>query len=159
MVTSSVVQSSPDTCVITCPRCDQTTAIPMAQLQFRETQHVRCRCGCTLRLVRLDQRQHPRTPVQLSGALLDVSTQAPVTPLTVIDLSLGGVRFTTDLSALEVGECYRIQFSLDDALQTKIHNDIVIRILHTDQTYGAEFLHPECHQELNFYLTPWGVQL
>ena len=79
--------------------------------------------------------------------------------MTIIDLSMGGVRFATHLSCLQVGESYRIVFSLDDTLQTEIREDIVLRLLHTDQTFGAEFIHPECHDELNFYLTPWAVQL
>ena len=81
-----------------------------------------------------------------------------LSPITIIDLSLGGVRFTTLLS-LQVGESYRIVFSLDDVLQTEIREYMAIRIVHSDQTYGAEFLHPECHNELHFYLTPWAAQI
>ena len=160
MATSSVVRTSPDTCVITCPRCAQCTTVPTTQVRLsQEPLHVPCDCGLMLRLVRMDQRRYPRIPVQLRGTLLDVATHTPLTPVTIIDLSLGGVRFATDLSALQVGEIYHIVFNLDDALRTEIRQDIEIRRLHTDQTFGAEFHHPACSDELEFYLTPWGVQL
>ncbi|MDH3601023.1 MAG: PilZ domain-containing protein [Candidatus Tectomicrobia bacterium] len=159
MATSSVVRTSPDICVITCPRCEQGIPVPTAQLRLsQEPLHVPCACGCMLRLVRMDQRRFPRKPVDLIGALLDVTTHTLLTPVTIIDLSLGGVRFAAQLSSLQVGESYRIGFRLDDAIQTEIQADIAIRILHTDQTFGAEFLHPECDDELDFYLNPWGVR-
>ena len=58
-----------------------------------------------------------------------------------------------------VGENYRIAFSLDDKLNTEIQEAIAVRVIHTDRTFGVEFLDPECHDELNFYLTPWAVEL
>ena len=160
MATSSVVRTSPDTCVITCPRCGQGTAIPTAHLRLSQKPlHVRCGCGCGLRLVQMNQRRFPRKPVQLSGTLLDVTNHTILATITIIDLSLGGVRFATHLSRLQVGEHYRIVFRLDDPLQTEIREDIAIRIVHTDGTLGVEFLHPECYDELDFYLTPWAVEL
>jgi hypothetical protein len=107
----------------------------------------------------MNQRQFPRKPVELSGALLEATTHTPLTTVAIIDLSLGGVRFATSLSSLQVGESYRIVFSLDDAVQTEIQEDIVLQHLHTDQTFGAKFLHPECYDELDFYLNPWSVRL
>lgn len=159
MATSSVRQTTSDTCVITCPRCSQSTAIPKEQLQLsKKTQHVRCVCGCMLRLVRLDQRRFPRQPVKLIGTLHHLTNQSCVATVTIVDLSVGGVRFTTDRTSLQVGKRYRIQFKLDDGLQTEIRADIVIRILHTDKTYGAEFLNSDCHADLDFYLAPWGMK-
>ena len=160
MTTSSVVQTSPDTCVVTCPRCEKDSSISIAQLRVAlEPLHVPCNCGCILRLVRMDQRRHPRQSVELSGSLLDVTTDTALTAVTIIDLSLGGIRFRTPLCSLQVGESYRIVFNLDNTLRTEIREDIAIRLVHTDETFGAEFLHPECNDELDFYLNPWKLQL
>lgn len=160
MATSSVVRSSPDTCTITCPRCEQGTSVPTAELRLaQEPLHVPCACGCILRLVRMDQRQFPRQPVELSGALLDATTHTHLTTVTILDLSLGGIRFATSRPALQVDEHYRIVFCLDDAVRTEIGEEMVIRLVHTDETFGAEFVHPECGEALDFYLTPWAVQL
>ncbi|MDH3600358.1 MAG: PilZ domain-containing protein [Candidatus Tectomicrobia bacterium] len=159
MATSSVVRTSPDTCVITCPRCAQGNTLPIVQLRWgQELPHVRCGCGFMLRLVRMDQRRFPRKPVQLSGVLLNATTHTPLTTVSIIDLSLGGVRFVTPLSSFQVGERYRIVFSLDDALRTEIREDIVVRHVTDSQYFGAEFFHPECYDELDFYLTPWAIQ-
>ena len=159
MATSSVVRTSPDTCTITCPRCEQGTSVPTAELrQSQEPLHVPCACGCILRLVRMDQRQFPRKPVELSGALLDATTHTHLTPVTILDLSLGGIRFATGLSSLQVGEHCHIVFRLDDAVHTEICEELVIRLVHPDETVGAEFVHPECDEALGFYLTPWAVQ-
>lgn len=134
--------------------------MPIAELRVsQEPLHVACTCGCILRLVHMNQRRFPRTPIELSGMLLDATTHTPLTPVAIIDLSLGGVRFATALSSLQVGDSYRIVFSLDDAVQTEIQEDIALRHLHTDQTFGAEFLHLECYDELDFYLNPWSVRL
>ena len=160
MATSSVVRTSPDTYVVTCPRCEQDASIPTAQLRAsHEPLHVPCNCGCVLRLVRMDQRRHPRQPVQLIGSLLDLTTHTTRSPVTILDLSLGGVRFATHLASLQVGESYRIVFHLDDPLRSEIREDIALRLVHTDQTFGAEFLHPECYDELDFYLNPWRIRL
>jgi len=78
MATSSVVRTSPDTCVITCPRCEQSTPTPIAQIWLSQESLHPGACGFILRLVRMDQRRFPRKPVELSGALLDVKTWRPV---------------------------------------------------------------------------------
>lgn len=160
MATSSVVRTSPETCIITCPRCAQAITLPTSRFRLgQKPPDVRCGCGRVLRFVRLDRRRFPRKPVELSGALLSGLTYTPLTTVTIIDLSLYGVRFTTPLSSLQVGERYRIVFRLDDAVQTEIQEEIAIRLVHTDRTFGAEFLHPKYGEELDFYLTPWAVQL
>ena len=93
MGTSSVVRTGPDSYVITCP-CGQNTALSRAQMHDAQhtTLHVPCGCGCTLQVI-CERRRFTRKPVQLYGALLHAVTLAPLTTLTVIDISLGGIGF------------------------------------------------------------------
>ncbi len=82
-----------------------------------------------------------------------------MTSINIIDLSRGGVRLTAPDATLEVGERYRITFRLDDTLRTEIRENIVIRIVHSDGIFGAEFLQLHCVQELDFYLKSWAVKM
>lgn len=160
MAASFVVRTSINSCAITCQHCAAHIAISTTRLQqHRAPTNLVCEdCGHTFQIVR-DERRFPRMTLCLEGMLLEVSTHAPLASLTITDLSLSGLRCRMiDHPHLQVGALYTIVFRLNDAIQSKIQEDIVVRQLYDAQTVGAEF-HPPDHYnfDLDFYLNSWVV--
>jgi len=159
MSTAPVLRNSPTTCVVTCKQCGQRTTLGLAQLQDCYTLPVTCACGHVTRLVR-ERRRFERKAVKLAGELVDIRTQVPLAKVNLLDLSLGGVRFVSHQRDVKMEDRFTLIFRLDDACQTTIREDIVVRNVTDSQHVGAEFLCKETYNfELDFYLTPYTIRL
>lgn len=158
MAASRVIRNSRSTCVVICRRCGQQITVRLERMRQRRTLPVMCGCGRELRLVR-ERRGEARQAVELLGALLDVTTHAFLTSVTITDLSLKGVGFESPQRVIEVEHLYRLNFRLDDAEQTEIEEDIVVGNVQDGQRVGAAFLYQGGYNfELDFYLAPWSAQ-
>ena len=131
----------------------------LERLRHQHKLPITCGCGKVMRLVH-DRRGFKRKPIELSGTLLDVMTQAPLATVTITDLSLGGVGFAAHQYTIEVEALFTLTFDLDDDCQTLIQEEIVVRSVQDNQHVGVEFLYKENYNfDLDFYLAPWAVKL
>jgi len=138
----------------TCPKCaDKGIISGTTYRDLHTTLTATCLCGYRF-LVLLNTRQYYRKSVSLIGTYTPPSKSA-TRRITVTDLSLSGVRFHTLLPhALNVGDVIELDFSLDDAKHTRLHQWAVVRWVES-QEVGAEFCNFQTYEkELGFYLRP-----
>lgn len=138
----------------TCPKCaDKGIVSGTAYRDPHTTLTATCACGHRF-IVLLNTRQYYRKPVCLTGTYTAPGESA-AKRITVEDLSLSGVRFHTLLPhTLKVEAVVELDFSLDDAKHTRLHQRAVIRWVEGQQV-GAEFCNFKAYEkELGFYLRP-----
>ncbi len=159
MDTLSVIRTSPDTCAVACPSCKRRNNIRLEELRKCYTFNTVCSCGRSLQLV-TERRGFERKQVELPGTLLDIMTLEVLTDVMIVDLSLGGLSFISHHHTIEKDEPFTICFCLDDECQSEIREEITVKSLKEQNQIGAEFLYNDTYNfDLDFYLTPWEVQL
>jgi hypothetical protein len=115
-------------------------------------------CGHRMPIL-FNTRHYDRKAVGLAGTYIPPG-ESTGRQMTVVNLSVTGVHLRTPLPhMLHVDDIIDLAFGLEDGRHTEIREDIAIRLVHTDETFGAEFVEPECDEALHFYLTPWTVQI
>jgi hypothetical protein len=117
-----------------------------------------CLCGNVFHLV-CDNRRFVRKPVTLVGYLCQSGTDSSEESegITILDLSLGGLRFQSQRSDIQVGDRFNVRFSLDAGLGEWIEQDIVVRHIQNTHMIGAEFVDPACNTKLDLYLTSYTI--
>jgi len=75
--------------------------------------------------------------------------------MTVRNISLTGIGFETlSPHGLGKGDEIRVRFTLDDAKQSEIERDVIVRVV-KDKYIGGEFSDPNLYDKtLGFYLMP-----
>jgi hypothetical protein len=140
--------------VITCPQCAKISQVCAAAYRdLHASVKVKCSCGHRFSVL-FNTRHFYRKDVSFSG-IYTPSGGTTKRQMTVVNLSMTGVRFDTLLPhTLQVDDVVQLVFRLDDQQGTEIHNKIIIRRVDGKQI-GAEFCDlQEYQRELGFYLRP-----
>jgi hypothetical protein len=146
-----------NTGTITCKQCGKTKTIDVTQFKnIRKYVKVKCACGFIFDIL-FESRKYYRKKVWLKGKLLKSQSDHPIDEITIIDISVGGVRFLTNLKNMNHGEIYKIEFFLDDEYRSHVKEGIVIKYI-KNREIGAEFAESEKYNyDLDFYLTPFSI--
>jgi hypothetical protein len=145
--------------VVTCKDCEKPWELQRGQLPQRgQKLEILCLCGNVFYLA-CDNRRFVRKPVELAGYLCQSGMASPEEgeAITILDISLGGLRFQSQRSDIQVGDRFNVRFFLDARLGGWIEQDIVAR--HVQDTYmiGAEFVDPAYNADLDLYLTSYTI--
>ena len=159
MTTQPVGLSTSGSYMARCKDCDKPWELRHDQLPQRgQKLEIMCPCGNVFHLV-CDNRRFVRKPVELAGCLYNsgtVSSEAGEA-ITILDISLGGLRFQSQRSDIQVGDQFSVRVFLDAGPGGWIEQKIVAR--HVQDTYiiGAEFIDPAYNADLDLYLTSYTI--
>lgn len=145
--------------VVACKDCDKPWELEREQLPQRgQKLEFLCLCGNVFHLA-CDNRRFVRKPVILAGYLCQSGTASPEEgeAITIIDISLGGLRFQSQRSDIQVGDRFNVRFFLDARLGEWIEQDIVVRHIQNTHRFGAEFVDPAYNAKLDLYLTSYTI--
>lgn len=145
--------------VVTCRDCDKPWELRREQLPQRgQKLEILCLCGNVFHLA-CDNRRFVRKSVELAGYLCQSGMASPEAgeAIMILDISLGGLRFQSQRSDIQVGDRFNVRFFLDAGLGRWIEQDIVAR--HVQDTYmiGGEFDDPAYNADLDLYLTSYTI--
>lgn len=159
MTTQSAGLNTAVSYVVTCKDCEKPWELQRGQLPQRgQKLEILCLCGNVFHLA-CDNRRFVRKPVELAGYLCQSGMASPEEgeAITILDISLGGLRFQSQRSDIQVGDRFNVRFFLDARLGGWIEQDIVAR--HVQDTYmiGAEFVDPAYNADLDLYLTSYTI--
>ena len=110
--------------------------------------------GCNF-AVSVEHRDFYRKRTNLEGSYSHLSNGGKNERMQVLNLSIGGIGFATrNFNALSVGDRIKMNFILDDAMQSIVRKEGVVR--HAYRNYvGCEFTDTEnVDKNLAFYLMP-----
>ncbi|MFT5726891.1 MAG: hypothetical protein ACI8PB_001023 [Desulforhopalus sp.] len=138
-----------------CPCCEKTYQVSVAK--FKNTKHkLGTRCNCAKRFeIDLNFRRFYRKGVEIFGEFTNLSSgSGKWFAMTVIDLSMSGLRFkTVGLTGIKKDNRLRVKFTIDSN-RTDLEKEVVVRNVGTRQ-YGCEFINLSYEEkELGFYLFP-----
>lgn len=145
--------------VVTCLSCGIQRTINMASYSFKDlsVKALKVKCSTCQRsfFVRFDLRGYDRIAVQCPGHLLDEASGAPLSPLTVVSLSVGGAGLQLNTPVeLEVGQHCILTFMLDDPDHTSICETVTVTRVQ-GHFVGTEFYPPDKYNHaLDFYIFP-----
>lgn len=158
MTRSVVKRTHHDTYQITCQQCGNHTELGHHQLPRRRRKlTITCDCGHVFKVV-CDRRREARQPLHIEGYLFASGTKEPRGDITIIDLSISGLRFVSTRPDIEVDNSFTVGFFLDDASAAWIEQDIVVRGIQASQLVRAEFANPDLYSvDLDFYLMTFSL--
>jgi hypothetical protein len=159
VTTQSVVPSTSGSYVARCKDCGKPWELRREQLpQPGQKLEILCYCGNVFYLI-CDNRRFVRKPVELVGYLCQSGTASPETgeAITILDISLGGLRFRSQRSDIQVGDRLSACFFLDAELGGWIEEEIVVRHVQDTHMVGAEFIDPAYNAHLDLYLTSYTI--
>lgn len=145
--------------VVTCKDCDKPWELQREQLPQRgQKLEILCLCGNVFHLA-CDNRRFVRKPVELAGYLYQSGTASPEEgeAITILDISLGGLRFQSQRSDIQVGDRFNVRFFLDAGMGGWIEQDIVARHIQDTYMIGAEFVDLAYNAALDLYLTSYTI--
>jgi hypothetical protein len=145
--------------VVTCKDCEKPWELQRGQLPQRgQKLEILCLCGNVFHLA-CDNRRFVRKPVELAGYLCQSGMASPEEgeAITILDISLGGLRFQSQRSDIQVGDRFNVRFFLDARLGGWIEQDIVARHIQDTYMIGAEFVDPAYNADLDLYLTSYTI--
>lgn len=137
---------------ITCPHCDRQKTIPNEQLcKGGRSLRVKCSCQNVFALV-TNRRRFQRRDVNFIGDMMVSASHKRLAAINIISLSIEGLGFRAEALELQVGDTFTVAFSLDNAAETAIVDEIVICNIHNGMV-GAKFLARNGYNpEIDFYL-------
>jgi hypothetical protein len=155
ILTQEANQQSHNEAEITCPECQTTRTINVAQLRSSKKRiKAKCRCGCIFDMsdVSLDMRKFYRKKTNLRGSYSNVNMNKTGF-MRVKNVSYTGVSFEIEKKAeIEVGDTLGVRFVLDDGQKTEINRAVVVKNIR-DKLIGAEFSDNQVFDiELCYYL-------
>jgi PilZ domain len=144
---------------VTCSSCGNKRVLNMLKYSGRfanmgdKSLKVKCKCNHVAEII-CEFRKFPRVKVNLKGTLFQRSTKKPFGNVTIDSLSLGGVGFFLHSSlAVKKGEIFELLFTLDDAEQSVVREEVTVRRVHGN-AIGVEFRDKNKYNyELDFYIT------
>ena len=155
-MTAKLHVTSQDTVSVSCPRCKKGRDIHVARFKGRRDIGIKCPCGNAWQ-VRVEYRREYRKKTDLKGSYRSLPADGKPGEaglMKVVDLSRKGVRMKIDNfpSGLKAGDQLNIEFKLDDANQSPIYREVVVKNLHPPYV-GTVFHHPPVEDNiLGFYL-------
>lgn len=143
--------------IFICPKCETTNTADVqkfASIQKAVRLKARCTCGHVYKAI-LERRRYYRKSVHLRGTYA-IEGRPDHAPLTVVDISMTGLKFTTRYAAgLKRGTPLILEFQLDDLHATRIQKQCVVRSV-TSENVGVEFAAMDAantyDKALGFYL-------
>lgn len=159
MTTQSAGLNTAVSYVVTCKDCEKPWELQRGQLPQRgQKLEILCLCGNVFHLA-CDNRRFVRKPVELAGYLYQSGVASPEEgeAITILDISLGGLRFQSQRSDIQVGDRFNVRFFLDARLGGWIEQDIVARHIQDTYMIGAEFVDPAYNADLDLYLTSYTI--
>ncbi|MCF8026024.1 MAG: PilZ domain-containing protein [Desulfobacteraceae bacterium] len=155
-MTAKVRVTSQNMVSVSCPRCKKGRDIHAARFKGHRDIRIKCPCGNAWQ-VQVEYRREYRKKTELKGsykALPKDGKPGDAGRMKVVDLSRRGVRMQiSNLPyGLDVGDRLNIEFKLDDANQSTIRREVVVKNLHPPYV-GAVFHNPPVEDNiLGFYL-------
>lgn len=155
---NTVYISSKNSATFTCPKCETTKTVDVtryAQIEQKVKVKSTCRgCGHAWTSV-LEKRKKYRKGVSLQGTFAHIVDNRPVYKgaMEVINISAGGLKIKLQGPLdLNLNDKLRVEFNLDDARNTLISKDVLVKNL--DGPYiGLAYSHAEGDDPaLGFYL-------
>jgi hypothetical protein len=159
MTTQPVGLNTAGSSVVRCKDCDKPWELRREQLPQRgQKLEILCVCGNVFHLT-CDNRRFVRKPVELAGFLCQGGTASPEEEeaITILDISVGGLRFESQRSNIQVGDRFKVCFSLDAGPEGGIEQEIVVRHVRGSHMIGAEFIDPVYNTDLDLYLTSYTI--
>jgi PAS domain S-box-containing protein len=144
---------------LACHACYRQRVLDIADIRSLGTRFkATCPCGQSMR-VRIELRREYRKTVHLEGIFIrdSLNRLTPQSdqwgPLTVRNLSRRGIGFTIqDHSPMNIGDCFRVKFSLDNTAGSIIQKEVAVRSI-TGDIVGCEFVdHDPCDVTIGFYM-------
>ncbi len=155
METQKVYVNQDDTAVLVCPNCGLSKNISVAKFKARrDSLKIRCKCQSTFS-VSFEFRRAHRKKTNLKGYYSRLPACKESHGMLVKNISQTGIGFATFAphNLMKSSEV-RVTFTLDDAKQSKIEKDVVVRVIE-DKYVGCEFTDPsKFDKALGFYLMP-----
>jgi len=153
----TVYISSTNHATFTCPECEATKTVDVTRYaQMDQTVKVKskCSCGYTWTSV-LEKRKVYRKGVRLPGTFTHLVDNNPVEKgsMVVTDISAGGLKIKMlEPVDLRMNDKLRVEFQLDDARQTPISKDVLVKNI-DGINIGVAFSRAESDDPaLGFYL-------
>lgn len=137
--------------VIICPACGFIKTVDSRKVRIpKKPITTRCPCGHVFSF-QIELRQYHRKSVDLLGSCENTS-EKEMGRIRIRDLSMGGIGFFI-LSPMVIseGDSLRLQFELDDARQTPLIRNAVVKFVLGD-TIGASFTGTWFDKDFAFYL-------
>jgi hypothetical protein len=153
--TQTVYVNQDDTAVLVCPNCGLSKNINVAKFKAgRDSLKIRCKCQSTFS-VSFEFRKAHRKKTNLIGYYSRLPACKDSHGMLVKNISQTGIGFATSgPHNLMKGTEFRVTFTLDDAKQSKIEKNVVVRVIE-DKYVGCEFTDPSIFDKtLGFYLMP-----
>jgi hypothetical protein len=142
--------------VIMCLKCGREKTLDVSKLKGITKQvKVKCTCGYAFEVV-FEKRAYYRKQTRLSGSYAKVGRSGFPDPMTVLNLSKGGLGFESMSNGdTQEGDILRVEFTLDNASRAVIKAEVSVRIVN-GRYIGGEFrsLDEYAKRTLGFYLMP-----
>jgi hypothetical protein len=153
--TRKVYVDQDDTATLLCPNCGFSKTANVAKFKDRkEPLKIRCKCGSTFS-VSFEFRRAHRKEANIRGDYCGLPACKDWHGMLVKNISLTGIGFATFTAHnLRKGAELRVRFTLDDASQSELEKDVVMRVV-KDKYLGCEFRERALFDKaLGFYLMP-----
>jgi hypothetical protein len=140
--------------VIVCPICGVHRTVDASPYLGRRRQ-VRVRCSCTEEFfVLFEERKHYRKSVNLRGVCFRPVSPGEPKPISVSDVSRGGMRFRADCDVdFQPEELLGVRFVLDDPSGSNVV--VNTRVKRVDgREISVEYCGGDLPRALRFYLMP-----
>jgi hypothetical protein len=126
-----------NTAVLTCPHC-RLQKVVLADSFNKCKLRVKCLCQKVFTVI-LENRNRVRKKTRLPGTYINNSHEGSNGSLLITDISVTGLSFArSEFQKFKVGDELTIEFTLDDAYETKISKDVIIKNIRQD-SIGCEF--------------------
>jgi hypothetical protein len=155
METKKVYVNADGTANLMCPNCGTSKIANVKKFQnHRDPLKIRCKCASTFSVTFEFRRAH-RKETNLRGHFCGLPACKNWHSMTVTNISQTGIGFSTVISHdLTKGSEVKVKFKLDDAKQSEIEKDAIVRVV-KDNYLGCEFKDTALFDKaLGFYLMP-----
>ena len=136
---------------ISCPACGKTKLMDVSRFK-KETKEIRLKCTCACShvfKVTIERRRHFRKELRLEG---NIHYKGGRYRVTVKDLSRSGIKIYCDSPiGLEIEDRIVLEFTLDDAANSLISKEMIVKNITTDH-YGLAFTSDEHYDKLGNYM-------
>lgn len=159
MSTQSTVSTPPRLSVVACQNCGREQHFYREQLPPPgQAVEIQCACGHVYQLV-CETRRFVRKPVKLPATLSPLRSSRPeaAEAVTLVDISLGGLRFVTLRPDIEVANRFKIRLLLAPIPNTWFEQEIIVRHVQDGCIIGAEFADQSYHLDLDLFLMSFQI--
>lgn len=153
-MTQKVYPDASNHVVIVCPSCGLQRTVDAAPF-LENRRQVRVRCSCKEEFfVLFEERKSYRKAVNLRGVCYRPATPGDSRPISVTDISRGGLRFRVEAAVdFQPNELIGVNFVLDDASHSNV--SLTARVKRVDgRDVSVEYSSGELPRALRFYLMP-----